>query len=342
VSAGALDLYARADREAVPLTVTVELTRRCTYRCRHCYVPDLGSPDELPTERLLALLRELADAGTLFLAFTGGEPLLRRDWPAIARRARELGFAVEFLTNAALVDDAAARTLAQLHALASVSLHSMDPAVFEAVTGVPGSLALTLAGVKRLRAHGVEVLLKVPLSTLNRGAADAVHAYAGTIGAACEAYTVITSRSDGDATPLALRLPAELVEEHYRRPWARCPRPEAGLEVRDDEPLCAAGTRAAHVTATGDVLACIDLPTPAGNLLERSFAEIWQASPWLARLRVIRRGDLRVCGECAKLAYCGRCHARALVEDGDLLGPSSWACDHALTLERLAAGRRDP
>jgi radical SAM protein with 4Fe4S-binding SPASM domain len=290
----------------------------------------------------MALLQELRDAGTLFLAFTGGEPLLRRDWPAIGRRARELGFAVEFLTNAAPVDDAAAAVMAELHALASVSLHAMDPAVFEAVTGVPGSLALTLAGIERLRAHGVDVLLKVPLSTINAEAAPAVHAYAQVIGAAYEAYTVITSRSDGDAAPLALRLPPDLVEEHYRRPWTRCPPPEAGADAGADEPLCAAGSRVAHVTVAGDVLACIDLPTPAGNLHERSFAEIWQGSPWLARLRAIRRGDLRVCGECAKLAYCGRCHAQALLEDGDILGPSLWACGHALTLERLAAERRDP
>jgi radical SAM protein with 4Fe4S-binding SPASM domain len=339
---GALGLYARAEREAVPLAVTVELTRRCSYRCRHCYVPDLGSPDELPTARLLALLDELAEAGTLFLAFTGGEPLLRRDWPAIAGRARELGFAVELLTNAEAVDDAAARTLAGLQVLASVSLHSLEPEVFEAVTAVPGSLARTLAGIERLRERGVEVLLKVPLSTLNPGAAEAVRAYAETIGAACEAYTVITSRTDGDSAPLSLRLPQALVEEHYRRPWAWCPRPEAGAGPAADGTLCAAGASTAHVTVTGDVLACIDLPAPAGNLLERSFREIWTGSPWLARLRAIRRRDLRVCGECSKLAYCGRCHAQALVEDGDLLGPSTWACGHALTVERLAGEGREP
>ena len=339
MTTGAASLYEHAERAAVPLSVTVELSRRCPYRCRHCYVPDLGSATELPTERLFMLLDELAAAGTLFVAFTGGEPLERRDWPAFARRARALGFAVELLTNAAPVDDGVAATLAELHALASVSVHSLDAAVFEAVTGVPGSLARTLAGIGRLRAHGVEVLVKVPLSTVNPGAADAVRAWAGSVGAACEAYPLLTARSDGDRAPLALRLPRALVEEHYRRPWAHCPRPADGAPPGDDEPLCAAGVRTAHVTVSGDVLACIDLPTPAGNLLERPFAEIWTGSPWLRRLRAIRRRDLRVCNECARLAYCARCPAQALVEGGDLLGPAPWACEHALALERLAAER---
>jgi radical SAM protein with 4Fe4S-binding SPASM domain len=337
VSEATASLFARAERATVPLAVTLELTRRCNFRCAHCYVPDLGTPSELPTERILRLLDELAEAGTLFLVFTGGEPMLRPEWRAIACRARALGFAVEFLTNGSTIDEDDADTLAGLHALVSLSLHAVDPETFEAVTRVPGSLASTLAAIDRLRARGVDVQVKVPLSTINADAASAVFRYAEGIGVPCDSYVSITARSDGNLTPLALRLPPARVEEHYRQPYARCPIP-AARPGGGDEALCAAGSRTAHVTVHGDVLACIDLQTPAGNVLDRPFREIWEESPWLARLRALRRGDLRVCGDCAKLAYCGRCHAQALAEDGDLLGPSTWACEHAAALERVSPG----
>ncbi len=41
-------------------------------------------------------------------------------------------------------------------------------------------------------------------------------------------------------------------------------------------------------------------------------------------------GDLTVCRECELKALCTRCHGFALVEDGDMYGPSSENCRQAL------------
>ena len=78
------------------------------------------------------------------------------------------------------------------------------------------------------------------------------------------------------------------------------------------------------------------MPGSDSNVRERSFVEIWAHSPWLNQVRSIRRETLHTCGSCAKLSYCGRCHAQALLEDGDIYGPSSYARRHAEQLE--AAG----
>ncbi|HSM51171.1 MAG TPA: SPASM domain-containing protein, partial [Thermoanaerobaculia bacterium] len=68
----------------------------------------------------------------------------------------------------------------------------------------------------------------------------------------------------------------------------------------------------------GDLLPCTVLPLVAGSVLARPFAEVWREAPLLARLRALRRKDLPVCGTCAAFAACGRCHAEALLEGGDL------------------------
>lgn len=330
-------LVTRAARDLIPLDVSLELTWRCNFRCRHCYIPDFHAPDAVSTPRLLELLEELAGMGTLFLTLTGGEPLLRRDWDVIMCRARQLGFQVTLLTNGSLVDDRIADTLAEFAAQVQVSLHSADPVVFDRVTSRPGSFVNVLAGVRRLRDRGVAVELTVPVSRLNPDSASCVSRLAEDLGVESRVYTTIVAAKDGRRDPLALRLPVREAVRLSGGPGAGCPVPdETAKHPAGDGPLCAAGVRYANITAAGDVQACNILPGSAGNINHASFREVWERSPHLRRIRAIRRNDLSVCSTCSRLPYCGRCHAQALVEDGDILGPSSAACAYAEALEDAA------
>ncbi len=72
----------------VPLEGTLETTFRCNLACVHCYVNQpAGSREErgreLPLERLKALVDEFAAEGCLDLLLTGGEVLLRPDFPEL-------------------------------------------------------------------------------------------------------------------------------------------------------------------------------------------------------------------------------------------------------------------
>jgi len=99
-------LLERARRERIPLMGGIELTSRCNLRCVHCYCGDKrdsAAGDGLSTTRTLRLLDELADAGCMFLIFTGGDPLLRDDFRRIYRHARAAGTIVSVYTNGSLV-----------------------------------------------------------------------------------------------------------------------------------------------------------------------------------------------------------------------------------------------
>lgn len=62
----------------------VNITNRCTLRCRHCFIYRDGTPnspeDEMDTGTMLAKLKHLRDAhGIRHMLWMGGEPLLRPD-----------------------------------------------------------------------------------------------------------------------------------------------------------------------------------------------------------------------------------------------------------------------
>ena len=71
----------------------------------------------------------MAAAGTLRLTLTGGEILARRDFFAIAERARALGFALDLKTNGTLITPERADRLAALHPI------QVDISLLGATTG---------------------------------------------------------------------------------------------------------------------------------------------------------------------------------------------------------------
>lgn len=337
-------LLAKAALAAIPIDVSLELTHHCNFRCKHCYIPDFQAPDRLTTERILELLEELAGMGTLALTLTGGELFLRRDWCTIAQRARELGFALRLFTNGFLVTGAVADLIAPLHATVEVSLYSMQREVFERITQRPGSFERTIQGIELLRACGIPVVLKMPMMRDNAGDVSEVRAYAETIGAECQSFPTLVPKKDGDLTPVALRIPQEELVSYYGGPSSGCHQPSDfdDDDPRRDGPLCAAASRFCSINSAGDVMACNILPGSGGNLLEHSFKEIWETSPWLQEVRSIRRRDLDPCNTCSRLSYCGRCHAQALMEDGDLYGPSRYAQQRAELIELVSLQSSSP
>jgi hypothetical protein len=56
----------------------------------------------------------------------------------------------------------------------------------------------------------------------------------------------------------------------------------------------------------------------------------------MLRVRSIRIRDLHTCSSCAASRFCSRCPGQALVEGGDLYGPSPANCEHALAAAEVA------
>src|SRR5262245_34341577 len=158
----------------IPVEGVLEPTFRCNLECVHCYVNQpAGSAAErareVPLPRLRALIDEMVEAGCVNLLLTGGEVLVRPDFPELYLYALGRGLLVTVFTNGTLVTEHIA-DLFDRHRplLVEISLYGMTPQTYERITRVPGSYQRCLEGIRRLVKRGVPLKLKTMLMSWNR------------------------------------------------------------------------------------------------------------------------------------------------------------------------------
>jgi radical SAM protein with 4Fe4S-binding SPASM domain len=83
-----------------PRKAIIEVTRACNMRCVHC-ASAAGSvrPRELDTGQMLSVIDQLHELGAKEIVFSGGEPLLRKEWPVLAERVRGYDMALGMVSN---------------------------------------------------------------------------------------------------------------------------------------------------------------------------------------------------------------------------------------------------
>ncbi|MDQ2969676.1 MAG: GTP 3',8-cyclase MoaA [Acidobacteriota bacterium] len=152
------------DRLGRPLrNLRISVTDRCNLRCQYC-MPErdyvwLPREDVLHFEEIGRLVDVFAAAGVDRVRLTGGEPLVRRDLPRLVRLlAGKAGIRdLAMTTNGVLLEEAAPELRAAgLHRV-TVSLDTLNPARFEALTR-SDSHARVLAGIAAATRAGFEVV----------------------------------------------------------------------------------------------------------------------------------------------------------------------------------------
>lgn len=325
-----------------PRIVSWNVTSACNLRCPHCYL-DAGrrGAGELSTQEGFRLIGQMAELGTELLILTGGEPLLRRDLPALASHASGEGIHVVLGTSGTLMTPQKAQVLKQSGvAAAGISLDSVVPAKHDAFRGVPGAWRRAVAGIEACRLAGMEVLVHVTALQMNEEEIPALLQLAHERGARAFNlfFLVCSGRGERltDLSPQAYeRLLSFILEAQDRYPGmmvrARCAPYLGRLAAERGTSVlwgagCLAGTRYCRISPGGDLTPCPYLPVVAGNVRNQSLREVWEEAPVLQRLRQPRLG-----GKCGVCVYsrgedpiCVGCRARSYALAGDLLAEDPW------------------
>src|SRR3989442_12740579 len=84
-----------------PYTLVAELTYKCPLKCLYCSNPVNFHVmrEELSTDQWCRTFSEAADLGVVQLHLSGGEPVVRKDLPALIRHARECDLYTNLITG---------------------------------------------------------------------------------------------------------------------------------------------------------------------------------------------------------------------------------------------------
>jgi radical SAM protein with 4Fe4S-binding SPASM domain len=273
------------------------------------------------TRQILSLVDEIAEAGCLFLLITGGEPLLRKDFPEIYRRAKEKGLLVTVFSNGTVITES---TLALFQSLpphcVEISLYGATAATYENITGVAGSYERCLDGVKKLLESKIRVRLKTILMTLNRHEFADIENMARAFGVKFRFDAAIFPRINGDKGPMNLRVdPAEAIEREFSdkervRTWKNYIETRQQWSTTESLYRCGAGLTGFHIDPYGNLQPCLMTSNIKYDLSKGSFMSGWNGIVSSIRDKKTKKGF--ACNQCDKKDLCGFCPAFFELENG--------------------------
>jgi radical SAM protein with 4Fe4S-binding SPASM domain len=350
-----------------PLIVSYAVTKACNLRCLHCHAEARDAmANELNLKEAMQAIDEMALLGTEALIFSGGEPLLRKEFIlTLAEYCVDVGIIPAMLTNGVLINHKVAWELKDAGIMAvGIPLDSADPDCHDKLRNVPGTFEKAVKAVKACLDVDLEVVITtmalkdtfddIPkriefianlgvkqaavydLVPMGRGKDVMDQAMSQTQRVSLIKYLQQMQEDKEMVFTMSGGLPLypEIVSEMHKLNGTK-PRDLLLKQFWVNAPVgCHAGILYFSLRPDGDVYPCTFLPVKAGNIREQSLTGIWRNSKVLNELR--ERSLLKgKCGECEYRETCGGCRGRAYACSGDYLEADPVCLQDLLLEERV-------
>ena len=345
-------------RDKKPVVVW-NMTRRCNLRCVHCYSSsqNIRYGNELTPAEAKAMIRDLATFGSPVILFSGGEPLMHRGLPELARYAVDQGMRAVISTNGTLITRQKAAVFKEIGlSYVGVSLDGMK-VTHDHFRGVEGAFDTAMKGIRTCRDLGIKVGVRF---TINRHNVEDVPAIFDllekeNIPRCCFYHLVYSGRGSKligedlshDQTRALLDLIMDRTKDLFSRGLEKeiltvdnhADGPYLYLRLQKENP-----GRAAEVlellkmnegNSSGNGIACISWDGEVhadqfwrgisfGNVRKRPFGEIWMdtGNALMAKLKDKKPYVTGRCAQCRWLDICaGNFRARSEAVTGDIWAP---------------------
>ncbi|NHW23246.1 MAG: radical SAM protein [Archaeoglobales archaeon] len=335
-----------------PFQVVWDITYACNLKCRHCYATaGKRLEDELTTDEALETIDNLARLGVTIIAFSGGEPLVRKDIFQLTSYAAEKGIYVAIATNGTLISEEMAKKMKESGvSYLQISLDGLRE-THDAFRGISGCFDRTVEGIKNAVKHGFFVNVSMTVTKLNYEEVPAVIELCERLGVDWFMHYNFVPTGRGreiaglDISPdqrerllkmlyerngksklsllstapqfarVALQCNGGIIPTHFYNV-------NAGERLRQLAEFiggCGAGRFYFAIKANGNITPCVFFPLVVGNVRVDDLEDLWKRNEVFEALR--DKDKVEGCGECSYRYVCGGCRARAYNYFGNYLKP---------------------
>lgn len=309
-----------------PYAVTWNITNRCNLQCSHCALDFNNRPmKELSYEECKEIIDDLSNEKVFMISFSGGEPLVRRDFSKIIEYCYSKKITTVLATNGLLLTESLIRDFIK-HGMTAIalSLDSINQSENDAIRGA-GTYNKILKAMKLVTDSGMNLLLSITVDK------DSLHNLKDMLQFAYDkkckrVKTQIVLHENEKKYELALnpeqikevgKVCSEFCDEidnqefiafncysNYLRKFFKY-----GINSK----ICNAGEKRASIMPNGDLYLCELLPyTMKGNLKLERLNDIWDNTTIIKDLQTYGK-----CSECYNSKICnGGCPIFSTTDGG--------------------------
>ncbi len=315
------------------LSMEIEFSRICNFRCSYCYVADKSEcASELSRAEIKDVILQAKALGARKIIILGGEPSIYPHLVEMLHFLSSEGLEIEMFTNGSGIDDALAAVLARERVRVVLKMNSRDEELQDRLAGKKGAFqiisnALTVLQKAGYPSDALFLAISTVICRQNIGELPAmwqwlrqekIEPYFEVItpqaNAVENAWLTVESQ---DLKTLFTQLSA-IDQEEFGRRWEPQP-PLVGNKCMRHQVSCV-------VTATGDVMPCVGVTIALDNIRNTPLADILKNSEVVNNLKNYREMIKGECRSCEKAGECYGCRGAAYQLTGDYLAsdPTCW------------------
>lgn len=319
----------------LPVSGTFELTGRCNFSCKMCYVHSDNNQtckeNELSADEWLSIASDARDRGMIFLLLTGGEPFLRKDFSYIYSEIVKMGVIVSVNTNGSVFSDEIREVFKRYPpSRLNVSIYGASSETYMSLCEYPSNDDV-IATLIKMKEDGLQVRLNYTVSSLNRDDMIGIHKLSERLGLPVKigAYLYPPVRIKESIGENGFRLDAAEAGEavadwnlvHYGKELVCEKAEKLKNNLSDNQSICEdgyngvtcrAGRSSFWITWDGKMLPCGTMNVEPVGVKEHGFECAWELTKkFVSEIRLPKE-----CISCPLHRSCGVCASICRAETG--------------------------
>lgn len=300
-----------------PLSLELDITRRCNFKCIHCNRSSAAEIDEeLSFDVIENIARQCCELGIRQVQILGGEPIVHPNFKEICQCFKYYGADKMFTSsNGWFLDYNNIDTYKQYFQTVQISLHSLNPNKHDLITAKHGAWAKASNAILALGNANVNTIISMSVMHDNMEEIEHMVDFAEKSGA--RAIRFLALQEVGRGKGLSALTNAELESSGRIINSLQCQHRNirilsAGFPdvVRPEKQFnfygCAAGRTLMAIKASGDVSCCSIVEQTNSNIQNDSIFKIWHNEEF-RKLRFLHNCSCQFASRCG-----GKCKSNRL------------------------------